>query len=119
MVLAVDWAADAIGRVTSVDSYHESIGIDLTQVLERRANYETRHLIGCLGNHPSGAVVGFVGNRQSCPVERDFCHSLVASHHYNHVTIEECPNWIADEQGNHAWDNSEGDLSMTERAAHS
>jgi len=116
VVLAVDWAVDTVDHVTSVDSYRESTGIDLTQVPERRATSATRQLDGCFGNLLNCVEVGFLGNRLSCIVERDFCRYSVASDHYSHVTIEECPDWILDEQGNHAWDNSAGDLNMTERA---
>ena len=113
MVLSVDWA-DVDGHVTSVDSYCESTGIDLTQAPDA-----TRQLVDCLGNHPSCNAIGCLGNHPSCIAKPDFCHSSVALDHYNHVTTEECRNWILVEQGNHAWDNSAEDLSMTERVAHS
>ena len=122
MGLADDYtaaAAAAAGHATSVDSHQESIGIDLTQVPGSRDSFATKHLVGFFGDHLSCNVIGCLGNHLCCTVERDFCHSSVALSHYNHATIEEYPDWILDDHGNHAWDYAAEDLSSTERAARS
>ena len=66
--------------------------------------------IGCLGS---------LGNLPSCTVERDFCRRSVVLDHDYHVTIQVYPDWILDDQGNHAWNHSAEGMSSTERAAHS
>ena len=54
----------------------------------------------------------------SCAVELAFDHRVVALVHRNHVTREECSDWIVDKQGNHALDYSGEGLRRTEGAAH-
>ena len=44
--------------------------------------------------------------------------SVVLDHDY-HVTIQVYPDWVLDDQGNHAWNHSAEGMSSTERTAHS
>ena len=72
-----------------------------------------------LGNPLHCNRIGCLGNLPSCTVERDFCHRSVVWDHDYHVTIQVYPDWILDDQGNHAWNHSAEGMSSTERAAHS
>ena len=113
--------------MTSVDSYRESTEIDSTQVLESMHLIVTSSLGNCssctgicyLGNPLHCNRIGCLGNLPSCTVERDFCHRSVVWDHDYHVTIQVYPDWILDDQGNHAWNHSAEGMSSTERAAHS
>ena len=86
----------------SSDNYSERTGTDSSQVPGKRASYATTRRVGCRGNH------------QNCSVDPGFYHSCSVSDHYNHVTIEECSDWIFVEEGNLAWRNSAGDPSASE-----
>ena len=113
--------------MTSVDSYRESTEIDSTQVLESMrlivtsflGNYSSCTGICYLGNPLNCNRIGCLGNLPSCTVERDFCHRSVVLDHDYHVTIQVYPDWILDDQGNHAWNHSAEGMSSTERAARS
>ena len=86
----------------SSNNYSGGTGTDSSPVPGRKASYATTRWVGCVGNH------------QNCSVGPGSYHSCSVSDHYNHVTIEECWNWIFVEVGNLAWRNSAGDLSATE-----
>ena len=72
-----------------------------------------------LGNPLNCNVIGYHGSPLSWTVEHDFCHRSVVLDHDYHVTIQVYPDWILDDQGNHAWNHSAEGMSSTERAARS
>ena len=89
--------------MTGCGNYSARTGADSIPVPDKRAVYATTQSVYCLGNP------------LSCSAEPDSCHSCFVLDRYNHVTIEEYSDWILDEKGNHAWDNSAGGLSVTGR----
>ena len=99
-----------MSHVKSSNNYSERTGTDSSQDSGKKASYATTRRGGCLG---------CLGNHQNCSVDPGSYHSCSVSDHYNHVTIEECSDWIFVEEGNLAWRNSAGDLSTTEVEEHS
>lgn len=91
-----------VGHAKGSNKYSGRIGADSNPVPGKRASYATMGWVDCLDNH------------QYCSVDPGSYRSCSVSDHYNDVTIEECSDWIFVEEGNLAWRNSAGDLSVTE-----
>lgn len=106
--------------MVGIDENLESTEIDMIQIPKRRKLNKKRQSAHSLENDPSCTVNGILRNHLSgCAVELAFDHRLVALLHRNHVTREECSDWIVDKQGNCALDYSGEGQRRTERAAHS
>lgn len=106
--------------MVGIDENRESTGIDMIQIPKGRKLNKKRQSAHSLENDPSCTVNGILRNHLSgCAVELAFDHRLVALLHRNHVTREECSDWIVDKQGNCALDYSGEGQRRTERAAHS
>lgn len=99
---AANCSAVVVSHVASSNNYSGRTGTDSSQDSDKKASYATTRRGGCFGNH------------QNYSVDPGSYHSCSVSDHYNHVTIEECSDWISVEEGNLAWRNSAGDLSTTE-----